>query len=498
MKRKKLFVGGILMEVNSFNPVLSTRDTFKTWLEGNELESMRGTALELGGIYDCLDKRGDIELIPGFFAQACTSGPLEDSEFKTMAQRIFDMLKDAGELDGVILVMHGALQSTQVEDCEGYLAQGVRDIVGDDVPVCASLDFHAMFTPWMLENLSSVSGYQTYPHVDHYETGYRAAEQMLHILDTGCQPYKIFYEIPLIMSCENSNTIDSPMADIMHRTQDLLARSGVVGGSIFMTQPWLDVEGLNCSICIFADDENIHAEVDAEAKDILAQVWKLREEFYPPMPNVEQALELCRTMPKPICFVDYGDVPNAGGGGDGIVVLEALLAAHLDELSAVVVADGESTRQAEKLGVGAKGEFMIGGFGGEGEYNRRIKVSAEVLRIEHDPVVHQGPAMKGYISYPGTRALLRSGNVFIILCENVCFSHDQAMLRSMGVDPSRLGIISMRATHSFMSCYADVMKSWLYVDTPGYSTRNLKSLPFKNCRRPIYPLDVDFLPDAWA
>ena len=477
------------MEVKSFNPVLSDRKTFRTWLEGEQLYSMRGTAMELGGVFDCFDAADDIEVIPGFFAQACTSGPMDDKEFQIMAEHLFDTLRSTGEVDGVLLVMHGAMTSTAVDDCEGFLAEGVRKIVGNQIPVCASLDFHAMFTRRMLENLTSVSGYQTYPHIDHRETGLRAANQLLHIVRTGATVRKIYHEIPLIMSCENSNTIDSPMAPIMRRTQALLDTNGVVGGSIFMTQPWLDVPELNCSICMFVENDADFSRVNQEAIEIIESVWNQREKFYPPMPGIKEALEKSRSMPKPVMFVDYGDVPNAGGGGDGVAVLKELLAANLPETACLVVADPKSTMQAVSLGVGAKAMFQIGNTDEAGKYNTRIPVEAEVLGLSNEPIVHLGPAMKGYISQPGHRALLKCGSIYIILCENVCISHDQAMLRTMGLDPAEIDIIVMRATHSFMSCYANVMGSWLYVDTPGYSTRNLKWLPFTKCRRPIYPLD---------
>lgn len=81
---------------------------------------------------------------------------------------------------------------------------------------------------------------------------------------------------------------------------------------------------------------------------ILTYLWEHREEFYPPMPKIDQALEKIRHMAKPVILVDYGDVPNAGGTGDGSVVLEALLKADLPETSVVVVADQESTDLAER------------------------------------------------------------------------------------------------------------------------------------------------------
>lgn len=485
----RVFVAGLHMEANSFNPVLSTRETFTCTLRGTELETMRGTSLELGGVYARLDLEKDVQIVPGFFAQACTSGPVKGSEFEYLSQCLFDSLAQAGPVDGVLLVLHGAMQSEFIEDCEGYLLERVRQMVGRSVPICASFDFHAMMTRKMAENLDGASGYFTYPHVDHYETGYRAASSLLELLRTGERTYTLCRRIPLIMSCENSNTIDSPMVPAMEMLQALLKAPGVCSGSMFMTQPWLDCEELGCSVCIFARGEAHRAEIIRQMDGILTYLWDHRAQFYPPMPDIEQALEKVPAMKKPVILVDYGDVPNAGGTGDGTVVLAALLRANLQEPSVVVVADQESTDLAEQTGEGHRTLFSIGGFGGPGAFNARIPVEAEVLKLNPEPFVHLGPAQKGFISRPGMRALLRSGNVYIILCRHVCISHDRNMLLTMGLEPKNMGIIAMRATHSFMSCYAGVMGSWIYVDTPGFSTRNLKTLGFQHCARPIYPLD---------
>lgn len=485
----RIFIGGIHMEANSFNPVWATTETFTTRLEGSRMETMRGTSLELGGVYDCFDQATDVRILPGYFAQACTSGPVKGSDFSFLCGKLFDALHAAGQVDGVLLVLHGAMQSELVDDCEGYILKTVRAMVGMDVPICASLDLHALITTEMLQNLDGLCGYFTYPHVDHFETGKRAAEALLHLLHTGVKPYKVCRRIPMIMSCENSNTIDSPMAPAMDRVKALLAQAHVLSGAFFMAQPWLDSPGLGCSLCIFTDTAEARDAADVELTRILQYIWDSRELFYPPMPNIQEALLRIQAMQKPALLVDYGDVPNAGGSGDGTVVLQALLEANLSCSAVVVVADAQSTEQAAAVGEGGTAEFMIGGFGKPGDFNARIPVTAQVLRLNTEPFVHLGPAQKGFINRPGKRALLRAGNVFIILCQQVTFSHDQNMLLTMGINPRDMDIIVMRATHSFMSCYANVMGSWLYVDTPGYSTRNLKSLPFAYCERPIYPLD---------
>lgn len=477
------------METNSFNPQLADCSTFTTWLEGSELGTMRGTSLELGGVYAFFDGIEEVELIPGFFAQACTSGRVKDADFHIMVDLLLKKLREAGEVDGVLLIQHGAMLSETIDDCEEYIIEKIRGIVGGKIPICSSFDFHALMTRSLSALLDGATGYQTYPHVDHFETGYRAASILLDLVKRKAKSIPVYHHIPLIMSCENSNTIDSPVVPAIEKLQQLLDSEGVLSGSLYLTQPWLDVKELGCTISLYIEDADRFDEFSKKSREILDYIWESRNLFYPPMLNIQEALEKCKRLPSPIIFVDYGDVPNAGGTGDSTYVLKEFLKEKMELSSVVVIADEDSTKKAELVGEGNSAVFNIGGFGKAGEFNERIPVKAKVICLNGDPFVHLGPAQKGFVSKPGMRALLQSGNVYIILTEKVCASHDRNMLISMGLNPEDIGIIAMRATHTFFSCYQDVMKSWMYVDTPGFSTRNLKTLPFVNCDRPIFPLD---------
>lgn len=55
----KIFLGGLHMEANSFSPAKAGCAAFTTWLEGEALETMRGTSLELGGAYARFDQEED-------------------------------------------------------------------------------------------------------------------------------------------------------------------------------------------------------------------------------------------------------------------------------------------------------------------------------------------------------------------------------------------------------------------------------------------------------
>ena len=89
--------------------------------------------------------------------------------------RTLEGIRGAGALDGVLLSLHGATVSDRSDDVCGDIVQAVRRAVGQKAAIAVSLDLHGNVTRKMMENADFVCGYQTYPHLDLYEVGFRAA-----------------------------------------------------------------------------------------------------------------------------------------------------------------------------------------------------------------------------------------------------------------------------------------------------------------------------------
>lgn len=485
----RIFCGGIHMEANSFNPILSDEETFRKyfWMEGTGIEALRPTTTEGRGVLDFQDDNRDVEFVYGLYTHAMTSGPIRKEAFERMSGALMQMLKDSGKVDGVLLLLHGACQAEAPDDCEGYIAEQVRSIVGPDIPIVASLDLHACVTGKMVSNLDGAAAYRTFPHTDHAQTGYRAAECLKRIIQDNIRPKKIHKRIPLIMST-SCPTYVQPLLSVMEKYKSLLQTPGVISGALCFAQPWLDTPELGCSFSIFYTDAGDTMALENGMDIILQELWDCRECFYPSQPDIHEAIELCKTLEKPVCLVDFGDVPPAGGTGDSVVPLKALLEAELPFKSCVMLYDPSSAKKAKTIGAGNKGRFYIGTNDGI-DFNGRIELEAEVAYVTGEPFRHLGPAQKGALINAGTRALLRTGNVYIIVCENVCMTHDRNMLITMGLDPASLGIVVQKSTQSYKPNWQGVMRAEIYADTPGYSRQNPAHYTFKKASRPLYPLD---------
>ncbi|HBC08532.1 MAG TPA: microcystin degradation protein MlrC, partial [Rhodospirillaceae bacterium] len=80
---------------------------------------------------------------------------------------------------------------------EGSLISQIRAIA-PDLPIAAALDMHTNLYPELAENVTSLAGYQTYPHTDLYETAQRAGRPVYALLRGEAQPTVAWGNRPML------------------------------------------------------------------------------------------------------------------------------------------------------------------------------------------------------------------------------------------------------------------------------------------------------------
>ena len=97
------------------------------------------------------------------------------------------LLADGQPPQALYLDLHGAMVAEHLDDGEGEFVGRVRRVVGDAMPLVASLALHANVTAAMVDRADVLVAYRTYPHVDRRETDERAARVMDSLLTGGGQ-----------------------------------------------------------------------------------------------------------------------------------------------------------------------------------------------------------------------------------------------------------------------------------------------------------------------
>src|SRR5262249_53559175 len=170
------------------------------------------------------------ELIPLCWCSAPPSSYVERDAYEKIVSWIIEDMRAQGWIDAVYLDLHGGMVAEHFEDGEGELMRRVRTVIGERIPLVASLDYHTNMTPEMVRHASAMVGYRTYPHIDMAETGGRAARLLDRLLKDHRPLCKVFRQfdflIPLVWQC----TLLEPAKGIFELIAEIERSSNEPGG----------------------------------------------------------------------------------------------------------------------------------------------------------------------------------------------------------------------------------------------------------------------------
>ncbi|MHB8646721.1 MAG: M81 family metallopeptidase, partial [Thermomicrobiales bacterium] len=182
---RRIAIGGIAHETNRFSNVPTDFEQFRqrVLIGGRDLVTgFAGTRTVVGGFLDGIAATG-ATAVPLLFASATPGGIVTRAAYAALRQSLLEYLRAAGAIDAVLLGLHGAMVTEDVEDAEADLLRAIRGIVGPRVPLIATLDSHANISRAMVRAADALIAYTTYPHIDTYERGYEATTLLQRLLE---------------------------------------------------------------------------------------------------------------------------------------------------------------------------------------------------------------------------------------------------------------------------------------------------------------------------
>lgn len=165
--------------------------------------------------------------------------------------------------------------------------------------------------------------------------------------------------------------------------------------------------------------------------------------------------------------------------------------APLTEPAAIFLVDPNAVGTSIQAGIGATVTLKIGG-AFDRKHSKPVKVTGKVKLISDGRWVARARGYNtGITTCMGRSVVLEVGQVLILMAERSAMTVDPELFRSHGIDPVYCKIVVVKSPNGFRSAYEPIARALMVVDTPGVSTANLRTLPFKRIPRPIYPLDRD-------
>ena len=330
-------IASILQEANTFSPVMTRYKDFTPVFGEAALERHRGKMTEMGGFIEILTKARK-QIAPVCAAWAITANRMLRPDFERLVDEFSSHLAATGKPEGLLLAMHGAQTAEGADDVEGHVLGRAREILGPDVPIILTLDLHANVTQAMVERATAIVGYHTYPHIDMYEVGQKAAKLMLGTLSGKIRPTMAWRKLPLIVNAENQQTSHGPARRLFARAEALETAGKAEAISIFSVQPWMDIHEMGSAVVAVTNGNQQAA--DRQAATIAQKYWDTRRDFEVELTPVEEAIQLAlATKGGPVVLAESSDSTGSGSPGDSTGVLKYLVKAPLTEPAAIFLVD---------------------------------------------------------------------------------------------------------------------------------------------------------------
>ncbi|MGQ0662082.1 MAG: M81 family metallopeptidase [Pseudomonadota bacterium] len=480
-------VAGFQHETNTFAPSKATMAQFEHgggWpplARGPAaLAAVEGLNIPLAG-FAAVARAKRHRLVPLVWANATPSAHVTADAFEAIAAMLIAEIAKTGPLDAVYLDLHGAMVAEHVDDGDGEILARVRRAVGARVPLVASLDLHANVSPAMIERAEGLVAYRSYPHVDMAETGARAAALMDRILEAGEAPAKAFRQLPFLIPLTAQCTLIEPARGLY---AELGAREAASGTTLSFTPGFPAADIADCGPAVFGYGGEALA-VEGAVGSLARRVAEVEGAFALELLSPEEAVKRAMARPpvagRPVVLADTQDNPGAGGNGDTVGLLAALLAGRAEGAVVGLLIDAEAARLAHAAGPGAELEFSLGaksGLAGHEPLAGRFTVE----RLGDGNFTCTGPFYGGNRMRLGAMAALRQGGVVVALASVKVQAADQEMFRHLGIEPMRQRIVALKSSVHFRAHFQPIAAEVLVVAAPGPAPADPAALAWRKLR----------------
>ena len=489
----RILVAECKQEVSSFNPVPSGYRDFVVRRGAEFFDYHRNVAAEVRGALDAFASDSLYDPVPIYSARAITSGgTLGRSSFERIADEFLGGLRRAKSASGVYLALHGAMSADGEGDPEGFLLEESRRILGEEIPIVVSLDLHGILTDRMLRHSDAIVAFHTYPHVDFYETGARAARILMRILSGRARPVTARVKIPMLVRGDELITATGSFGEVIGEAKSFEMGPDGMSAAVLIGNPFTDVPALRSNSLAVANGDRDSAV--RCATQLASQMWERRAGMQASLTGLAEAVRLAGRTHGTAVLMDAADATSSGASGDGNAILREVAQSGFKGSVLAPIVDPPAVKRAFAAGVGRSIRARLGGALDPSRF-RPLEIEARVKMLSDGNLLSE---TFGRQWHAGPTAVLETDRWVVVVTSRPVSLYDRALFLAHGQDPRRFDLIVVKSPHCEPHMYTDWCGRLVNVDGPGATSANLRSLGHVECARPVFPLDegVEFVAQA--
>lgn len=427
----------------------------------------------------------DAHLRPLAWASGGAGGLVSDEAFEHIAQALLSRLRAVGALDGLFLELHGAMATPALDDPEAELLRRVRGVVGDQLPIVVTLDYHANLSPDFARLIDGAVVYRTYPHVDRVQCGELAARLVRRLAGGGRVPGVAIAHPPFLIPLHAQSTLAEPSRGLA--AMSLADAGDVVSRCYAAGFPPGDSHWCGPSVMVHATHQ---AAADAACEALHRQVLDARAAFDARLLPCDTAVRLALRHAQapgrgPVVLADVQDNPGAGGSAACTGVLAELVRQQAPDALLGILCDPEAAAAAHAAGEGACLGLALGGTHGVPDQPAFVG-RFTVERLGDGRFTTTGQVAGGNATELGPMALLRLGGARVVVSSVRMQAFDPAPFHHLGADPAAAALLALKSTCHFRADFGSMAREILLVEAPGDAVANPARYPYRRLRAGVH------------
>ncbi|MDX5895140.1 M81 family metallopeptidase [Rubrobacter radiotolerans] len=458
---KRVLLASLWHQTNTFSAGRTGIEDFR--FESGE-DAVRDGVPGLDGVRSLGSEKG-WELLPAVFATA-PSGPVVSDIVVELFWDLFLSTVENGsgaDIDGVFLLMHGAMVSESFPDVEGEVLRRIRSPERfSDVPICGVLDLHANFTETMCREADGLIACRNDSGEDARKTAYDAALLLNDLMETESRPVTLREHPPLLWPPAVATSNREPMLTLQSRARILEHEIPDMSFiNVFAGFPYSDVPEAGVSFTAIADGDLELARSTLRELNVLAS--SKRKLHIEDLTASEAVARSKGRIPEQTLVLEASDDVENGAFGSSRIVLNALV--KQDAQDALVVIHDTAVKDNLK-------EFKLG----------------DVIELIGDKELRSTRGR--LISKEDSHAVVKVHGVTVLLIGTRTPMDSFERLRAFGIEPEDYSVIVLKSSKKLNPLDDTFHWNTLVLDSPGATQLHLERLFFKNVTRPVYPLDA--------
>ena len=479
----KVMVGEFITESNANIPLRNNLGSFKLMYGDECLEAMH--------LRDVFEGKG-VEAIPAVLADAGASGVIERDAFDYIEGQFVRCAREhIGEIDGMLLMLHGASEVEGLGSGDHHILAAVRGVVGEYLPIFVVCDPHGNMSREYAEATTLIRSYRESPHTDSVSTLRAVAGWLCDFLRERQDIHSVYRKLPLILGGEQSVSTDEPVRSINSYMDEMERDPRVRSASWHVGYIRHDTDVAGCGVVVVPQAATDQGYCERKADELAEYVWERRREFhYTGLTAApDEALRMALRAPEGPAFItDSGDNVTSGATGWNTYILRQVLGLPAGGL-------GKRVLFANICDPGAYDRLAAFPDGARTRVSLGVGRDEMSLPVELDVTVKSRGPLRGYLHHPhdevyGYAVVVGVDGLPVDVAvastrQTMCERHQ---FEAVGLSWDDYDVTVVKQGYIFPEL-KEAAKFSVMSLTGGATPQDTRIIPFKRIMRPMFPID---------